>query len=139
MRRKALQEITDTLCRVAASDKRCAAEIRGAHPDGGRLSLDLIAARCTLNGTPMEAIGLVSRLQQWLAAHLETAEIPVARIRRARVDIEYTVAERNYLARGRVWEMHFSLRSEIATDGRIYESSIPQCMASVAYGASVLW
>jgi hypothetical protein len=139
MRRKALQEIVDGLCRAAASDKRCAAEIRGAHPDGGRLTLDLLGATCALNGAPLEAIGLTARLQRWLYAHLQTAEIPPARIRRARVDIEYTVAERMYLERGHVWEMHFSLRAEIATDGRVYEGALPQCMSSVAYGAGAAW
>ncbi|HEV2642529.1 MAG TPA: hypothetical protein VGT98_07475 [Candidatus Elarobacter sp.] len=127
------------MCRVAASDKRSAAEVRRTHPDGGRLTLDLLGGQCTLNGVPTEAIGLVSRLQRWLDDQLAAESIPASRIRRALVEIEYTVAERNYLQRGRVWEMHYSLRSEIATDGKVYEGTIPQCMASVAYGASAAW
>lgn len=139
MRRKALQEIADAACRTAASDKRSAAEIRRAHPDGGRLVLDLLTATCTLNGTIIEPIGLVSRLREWLEHQFEASNIPPDRIRRARIEIDYTVAERNYLQRGQVWEMHYSLRSELATDGKVYGGEIPQCMASVAYGAGVSW
>lgn len=140
-RHKALQFVANSLCNVVAADRRYPNEVRQNHPEGGRLVLDILGHHCTLNDTDIHTIGIVDRLSNWFDLQLADAQIPASRICTARVDVEYTAAERTYVASGRVWEMHFSLRSEIATRDQSYVGITPECMAAVPYGvgAIVAW
>ncbi|MEO6866148.1 MAG: hypothetical protein ABI229_11890 [Gemmatimonadaceae bacterium] len=140
-RDRSLQMVANSLCNVVAADRRYPNEVRLNHPEGGRLVLDILTQRCTLNDTDVDRIGMVDRLSCWFQTQLDDAQIPEARIRFARVDVEYTAAERTYLASGRVWEMHFSLRSEVATMNQSYVGVTPACTAAVPYGigAIVAW
>ncbi|HEY5086743.1 MAG TPA: hypothetical protein VII66_05210, partial [Gemmatimonadaceae bacterium] len=140
-RRRTLQSVANSLCNVVAEDRRYPNEVRLNHPQGGRLVLDLLSRRCTLNDTDVDRIGLVDRLSNWLHSQLDDARIQEVRICSARVEVEYTAAERTYLASGRVWEMCFSLRSELATPDQSYVGVTPTCTAAVPYGvgAMVSW
>lgn len=139
-RRRALQAVANSLCNVVAADRRYPNEVRRNHPEGGRLVLDILTRRCTLNDADVDTIGMVDRLGSWLRSQLDGAHIPEARIRFARVDVDYTAAERTYLASGRVWEMHFSLRSEIGTLDQSYVGITAACTAAVPYGiGAIAW
>jgi hypothetical protein len=121
-----------------AADRRYPNEVRLNRPSGGRLVIDILARRCTCENTDVTGIGLADRLGQWFHGQLDSAQIPEDRISCARVEVEYTAEERTYLASGRVWEMHFSLRSEIATPEETYIGSTPSCVAAVPYGVGAL-
>ncbi len=140
-RRRALQTVANSLCNVIAADRRYPNEVRRNHPEGGRLVLDILERRCTLNNARVDTIGIVDRLSSWFHNELYDARIPENGISSVRVDVEYTAAERTYLASGRVWEMHFSLRSEIGAAGESYVGITPACTAAIPYGigAIVAW
>jgi hypothetical protein len=140
-RRRVLQAVANSLCNVVIADRRYPNETRRKYPEGGRLVLDVLTRRCTLNDAAVAPMGIADRLNVWLHAQLREAGIPKDQIRGARMDIEYSCAERTYLASGRVWEMHFSLRSEISTQDRHYFGTAPACTAAVPYGigAITMW
>jgi hypothetical protein len=140
-RRKALQFVANSLCNIVATDRRYPNEVRRHHPEGGRLVLDILEHRCILNDSDVGAIGIVDRLASWFEAQLTAAQIPASRICSARVAVEYTAAERTYLASGRVWEMYFSLQSEVGTAEHSYVGASPSCTAAIPYGigAIVAW
>jgi hypothetical protein len=139
--RQALQSVATSLCNVVASDRRYPNEVRRNHPHGGRLVLDILTRSCTHNEASVATIGMVDRLNSWLLAELDDSQIPGDRICGVRVEVEYTAAERTYIASGRVWEMQFSLRSEVETPDQSYVGVTPGCMASVPYGigAAMAW
>lgn len=137
-RRRSLQVVANALCNVLAADRRYPNEVRREHPEGGRLVMDILARRCILNDAAVDPLGVVDRLGRWLHHQLGEAGIPEEWIRRARVAVEYTAVERTYLASGRVWEMDFSLRSEIETPEASYFGVTPACTAAVPYGIGAL-
>jgi len=137
-RRRALQAVANSLCTVLTEDRRYPNEVRLNLPEGGRLSLDLLTRRCTLNDIDIGTIGIVDRLSLWLHRQLGSAQIPEERIHAARIDVDYTAADRTYLARGRVWEMRFSLRSELAAGDKCYVGTAAPCTAAVPYGVGAI-
>lgn len=137
-RHRALQTVANSLCNMVTVDCRCPNEVRLNHPQGGLLVLDVLARRCTLNDAAVDTIGLVDRIRLWLHNQLDNARIPEDRIRSVRLEMEYTAAERTYLASGRVWEMNFSLRSEVVTLDQSYVGTAPACIAAVPYGVGAL-
>lgn len=137
-RHKALQAVANALCNVVTEDRRYPNEVRLHLPDGGRLVLDLINRSCTLNDANVDTIGVVDRLSAWMYRQLGNARIPADGICGARIDVNYTASERTYLARGRVWEMHFSLRSELATPDQCYVGTTAACTVAVPYGVGAL-
>ena len=137
-RRRSLQVVANALCNVVAADRRYPNEVRREHPEGGRLVMDILARRCILNDAAVDPLGVVDRLGIWLRHQLGEAAIPEEWIRCVRVAVEYTAAERTYLASGRVWEMDFSLRSEIETPEASYFGVTPACTAAVPYGIGAL-
>ena len=137
-RHKALQTVANSLCNMVTVDRRYPNEVRLNHPHGGLLVLDVLTRRCTLNDADVNAIGLVDRLRLWLHAQLDNARIPQDRICCVRLEMDYTAGERTYLASGRVWEMQFSLRSEVATLDQSYVGTAPACTAAVPYGIGAL-
>ena len=137
-RHRALQAVANSLCNMVAMDRRYPNEVRLNHPQGGLLVLDVLGRRCTLNDADVTAIGLVDRLALWLDAQLDSVRIPEDRIRDVRLEMDYTASERTYLASGRVWEMQFSLRSEVVTLDQSYVGTAPPCTAAVPYGVGAL-
>jgi hypothetical protein len=137
-RRKALQALANSLCNVVTEDRRYPNEVRLNLPDDGRLVLDLINHRCTVNDSEVGTIGLVDRLNAWLYRQLGDARIPADGICGARIDVNYTASEHTYLASGRVWEMRFSLRSELETPDQCYVGTSATCTAAVPYGVGAL-
>lgn len=137
-RRRALQTVANSLCNMVTTDRRYPNEVRLNHPHGGLLVLDVLTRRCTLNDADVNAIGLVDRLRLWLHAQLDNARIPEDRICCVRLEMDYTASERTYLASGRVWEMHFSLRSEVVTLDQSYVATTSACTAAVPYGVGAL-
>lgn len=137
-RHKALQAVANSICNVVADDRRYPNEVRLNLPGGGRLVLDLINRRCTLNDADVDTLGIVDRLSAWLYRQLGNARIPADGISGARIDVNYTASERTYLASGRVWEMQFSLRSELATPDQCYVGTTTACTAAVPYGVGAL-
>jgi len=137
-RHRALQAVANSLCNMVAMDRRYPNEVRLNHPQGGLLVLDVLGRRCTLNDAGVTAIGLVDRLALWLDAQLDSVRIPEDRIRDVRLEMDYTASERTYLASGRVWEMQFSLRSEVVTLDQSYVGTAPPCTAAVPYGVGAL-
>jgi len=136
--RKALQSVANSLCNMVTTDRRYPNEVRLNHPQGGLLALDILTRRCTLNDADVNAIGIVDRLRLWLHTQLDNARIPEDRICCVRLEMDYTAGERTYLASGRVWEMHFSLRSEVVTLDQSYVGTAPACTAAVPYGVGAL-
>lgn len=136
--RRAFQTVANSLCNMVTADRRYPNEVRLNHPQGGRLVFDVLTRRCTLNDADVNAIGLVDRLRLWLHAQLDNARIPEDRICCVRLAMDYTAAERTYLASGRVWEMTFSLRSEVVTLDQSYVGTAPACKAAVPYGVGAL-
>jgi hypothetical protein len=137
-RRRALQAVANSLCTVVTEDRRYPNEVRLNLPEGGRLKLDLLTRRCTLDDTDIVAIGIVDRLSSWLHRQLGDAKISADGICCACVDVEYTARERTYLASGRVWEMRFSLRSEVTTQDQCYVGTTASCTAAVPYGVGAM-
>ena len=137
-RHRALQAVANSLCNMVAMDRRYPNEVRLNHPQGGLLVLDVLGRRCTLNDADVTAIGLVDRLALWLDAQLDSVRIPEDRIRDVRLEMDYTASVRTYLASGRVWEMQFSLRSEVVTLDQSYVGTAPPCTAAVPYGVGAL-
>lgn len=133
-RRKALQFVANALCNVVVSDRRYPGELRRHHPEGGRLVIDILERRCVLNDSDVETLGIVERLGQWLDTQTSDTNLVPGRISEARVDVDYTAAERNYVMSGRVWEMRFSLRSEIVAQDQRFIATSPECTAAVPYG-----
>lgn len=140
-RRRALQAVANSLCTVVTEDRRYPNEVRLNLPEGGRLKLDLLTRRCTLDDADIGTIGIVDRLSSWLLRQLGDARIPADGICGARVDVDYTAGEKTYIVSGRVWEMRFSLRSELATRDQCYVGTTAACTAAVPYGvgAMIAW
>ena len=136
--RRALQFVANSLCDVVASDRRCPNEIRRHYPQSGRLVIDILQRRCTLDDSDARSLGIVDRLGYWLETQLTNTGIRMERVSAARVDVDYTAVERTYLVSGRVWEMNFSLRSEIVAHEQSFVATSTDCTAAVPYGTGLI-
>ncbi len=139
--RNALQFVAKSLCNVITTDRRYPNEVRQHLPGGGHLVMDLLRRRCALDDADVNDLGIVHRLSDWLDTQLDESGIRSGRISEARVELSYTSAEHTYLASGRVWEMHYSVRSAIRSGQQTFFATTPDCKAAVPYGigAIALW
>lgn len=133
-RQHALQSVANSICQIVASDRRYPNEIRRHYPEGGHLVMDILEHRCIVNDADVEALEIVNRLSHWLDEQLTVNGIGRERVSAARVGVEYSTADRNYLMKGRVWEIRFSLNSEIVAHDQTFVSSSRECTAAVPYG-----
>ncbi|MDQ2668808.1 MAG: ferrous iron transport protein A [Gemmatimonadota bacterium] len=137
-RRRVLQYVANSLCNVVAADRRYPNEIRRHCPQSGHLLIDVLERRCLLNDADPGSLGIVDRLGRWLETHLLDMGIRPGRISAARVDVEYSASERTYLLSGRVWEMNFSLKSEIVANDQSFVAMSGDCTAAVPYGTGAI-
>lgn len=133
-RQQALQSVANSICNIVATDRRYPNEVRCHHPEGGRLVMDILEHRCIVNDADVEVLAIVERLGHWLDDQLTIMGIGRDRVAAARVGVDYSTADRNYLMGGRVWEMRFSLQSEIVAHDRSFVATTPECTAAVPYG-----
>ena len=133
-REQALQTVANSICNIVATDRRYPNEVRRHHPEGGRLVMDILEQRCIVNDSDVDVLRIVGRLGDWLDSHLTASGLGRELVSVARVGVDYSTADRNYLMSGRVWEMRFSLRSEIVAQDMSVVATTPECTAAVPYG-----
>lgn len=134
-RRKTFDDLANTICDAIAMDRRFPNEMRLARLSGGRFVVDILGQQCLQDGQTLPPLGVAERARQRLHRQIEMVQIAEEELCRAIIEVEYSVAQRNYLQSGRVWEMQCSVTSEIAdAAGRMFAGASAPFTASIPYG-----